>query len=47
MTRRTYNILISPFVPFRAAVLLLAYGLEWLAKRIEAIGGAIPGWRRA
>lgn len=46
MSKRLYNVLITPCVPFRALTLMLAYGLEWLAKRIEAVGGAIPGWRR-
>jgi hypothetical protein len=46
MRKRAYNLAVTPLVPFRAVILLSAYGLEWLSKRLEDIGGAIPGWRR-
>lgn len=46
MGKRLYNILVTPCVPFRASILLIAYGLEWLFKKLESLGGSIPGWRK-
>ena len=43
---RRRNIVVTPLVPIRATVLIIAYALLWVGERLEAIGGAVPGWTR-